>query len=49
MNTWVMDDGEKFNETSLSEKKDFDIYLNMKHITDEDYTHAKRFLNKIFR
>ena len=37
-----MDDWEKFNETSLTEKKDFYSYLNMKDIADVDYTHAKR-------
>ena len=37
-----MDDWEKFNETSLTEKKDFFFFLNMKDIADVDYTHAKR-------
>ena len=37
-----MDDWEKLNETSLSEKEDFYIYLNMEDITDEDYPHSKR-------
>ena len=37
-----MDDWEKFNETSLTEKKDFCSYLSMKDIADVDYTHAKR-------
>ena len=36
-----VDDWEKFNETTLPEKK-FDSNLNMKDITDADYTHAKR-------
>ena len=31
-----MDDWEKFNETSLSEKEDFYIHLNMRNITDSD-------------
>ena len=37
-----MDDGEKFNETSLREKKDFYSHLNMEDITDADNAHAKR-------
>ena len=37
-----MDDWEKFNETSLSGKKDFYSDLNMEDITRVDYTHAKR-------
>ena len=37
-----MDDGEKFNETSLPEKEDFYIRLNMEDITDADYSDAKR-------
>ena len=37
-----MDDGEKFNETSLREKKDFYSHLNMKDITDADHAHATR-------
>ena len=37
-----MDDWEKFNETSLLEKEDFYIHLNMEDITDADYAHAKR-------
>ena len=36
-----MDDWEKFNETSLPEKEDFDSRLNMEDITDADYPHAK--------
>ena len=35
-----MDDWEKFNETSLSMKKNFYSHLNMKDITD--IRHAKR-------
>ena len=35
-----MDDWEKFNETSLPEKKK--RLLNMEDITDADYAHAKR-------
>ena len=37
-----MDDWEKFNESSLLEKKDSDSHLNMEDITDADYAHAKR-------
>ena len=42
-----MDDWEKFNETSLPEKEYFYSHLNMEDITDVDYTHAKKFKNKI--
>ena len=48
-----MNDWENFNETSLPEKEDFWSQLNMKYLTDEDYTHAKivckGFKIKIFR
>ena len=37
-----MDDWDKFNETSLPEKEDFYSHLNMKDITDGDYTHTKK-------
>ena len=37
-----MDDWEKFNETTLPEKEEFYINLNMEDITDADYIHAKR-------
>ena len=37
-----MDDWEKFNETSLSDKEAFYNHLNMKDITDADYVHSKR-------
>ena len=36
-----MDDWEKFNETSLPEKKDLYSNLNMEDINDADYAHAK--------
>ena len=36
-----MDDWEKFNETSLPEKEDFDSHLNMEDIIDAYYEHAK--------
>ena len=41
-----MNDLEKLNETSLSEKGDFYGHLNMEDITDADYAHAKRVWNK---
>ena len=37
-----MDDCEKFNETSLAEKEDFHIHLNMEDIIDAGYAHTKR-------
>ena len=37
-----MDDWEKFNKTSLLEKKFLTVFLNMEDITDAGYTHAKR-------
>ena len=37
-----MDHWEKFNETSLPENEDFYSHLDMEHITDVDYTQAKR-------
>ena len=37
-----MDDWEKFNETTLPEKEEFYSNLNMEHITDADYMHAKK-------
>ena len=36
-----MDDWEKFNETSLSESKDFYSHLNIEDISHTDYAHAK--------
>ena len=36
-----MDDWEKFNETSFSEKEYFYSHLNKEDITDADYTHTK--------
>ena len=36
-----MDDLEKLNEASLTEKEVFYSHLNMKDITDADYSHAK--------
>ena len=37
-----VNDWEKLNETSLSEKEDFYSHLNMEDITDVDYAHAER-------
>ena len=39
-----MDDWEKFNETSLPEKKDFYSHLDMEDIIDANDTHAKKSL-----
>ena len=36
-----MDDWEKFNQISLTEKEDFYRHLNIEDITDADYAHAK--------
>ena len=41
-----MDEWEKFNETSLPEKEDFHSHLNMEDITDADYAHAKKRLQR---
>ena len=40
-----MDSREKFNETSLPDKKDFYSKLNKENITDEDYAHAQKVWN----
>ena len=37
-----IDDWEKFNEISISRKKDFYSYLNIKDITDADYAHLSK-------
>ena len=37
-----MDDWEKLNETTLSEKEEFCSYLNMEEIIDVDSMHGKR-------
>ena len=42
MNSW-----EKFNETSLPNKKDFYRCLNKENITDIDYRHAKRIFEEL--
>ena len=39
-----IDNWEKFDETSLSEKEDFYSNINMKDTADADYTHAKKFV-----
>ena len=36
-----MDDWQKFNKTSLLEKKDFYCHLNIEDITDADYPQPK--------
>ena len=36
-----MDDWEKLNETTLSEKRDFYSHLNMKDIIDTNYMQTK--------
>ena len=43
-----MTDWEELNETSLPEKEDFYIHLNVEHITDADSVHAKR-VSKTFK
>ena len=42
MNIWMI--GKSFSEISLPVKEDFHSHLNIKDITDEDYTHAKEFV-----
>ena len=37
-----MDSREKFNETALPPKKDFNSNLNLENISDEDYEHAQK-------
>ena len=41
-----MADRKKFNEISLPEQEDFYSHLNMKDITDADYTHEKKSLQR---
>ena len=38
----LLDDCEKFNETSLPEKENFYSHLNTEDITNADYAHRKR-------
>ena len=40
-----MNDWNKFDETELPLKKEFDIDLNMSSISDKDYHHAKSVFN----
>ena len=44
-----MDHCKKFNATSLPEKEYFSSHLNMKDITDADYTHEKKEFVKILK
>ena len=39
-----MDDWEKFNETSLTEKEDFYSHLNKEDISNADSTHTRKSL-----
>ena len=41
-------DWEKFSETSLPEKEDFDSHLNKEDITDVDCKHEKRVFKNLF-
>ena len=41
-----MDNWERFNETSLPPKKDFNSKLILKDISDEDYFHAQKVFKK---
>ena len=43
-----MDDWEKFDETTLTEKEKFYSNLNMEDIVDADYMQTKRFLKKLW-
>ena len=40
-----LDSWEKFNETELPPKKDFNSSLNLENISDEDYAHAQKIWN----
>ena len=42
-----MDSFEQFNETSLPPKEAFYSKLNMSHITDNDYRHAKKIWDRL--
>ena len=42
-----MDSRERFDETSLPHKESFHSELNLEDITDEDYVHAQKSLEKI--
>ena len=39
-----MDSWKRFDETSLPDKKDFCSELYLEHITNENYTHAQKYL-----
>ena len=41
-----MDSWERFNETSLPDKKSFYSKLNLEDITDKDYVHAQKVLEE---
>ena len=43
------DDRERSNETSETEKEDFNSHLNMEDITVADYVHAKRVCKHYFQ
>ena len=42
-----MDSWERFDEISLPDKKAFYSQLYLENITDEDYTHAQKVLEKL--
>ena len=44
-----MDSWERFDETSLPYKKEFYSSLNMEEITDVDYRHAKKGMEKLLK
>ena len=44
-----MDSWERFNETSLSPKKDFYSELTLEDISEKDYNHAQKVFGKFFR
>ena len=42
-----MDRWERFNKTSLPNRKSFNSELNLEDITDKDYEHAQKVFNKL--
>ena len=42
-----MDSWERFNETSLPDKKAFYSELNLEDITDKDYAHAQKVFKEL--
>ena len=42
-----MDSWERFDETSLSDKKAFHSELNLEDIADQDYAHAQKVFEKL--